>query len=73
MKEIRIDSLEGTEMESEVDAVAEGSEWGDEIFITPDSKVIRVDSGNFELFRRQNPDLGGWTKVLWGVELENED
>lgn len=72
MEEKAIYEFEGTELKKELDEWAEGSDWGDEIFISPKSEILRVQADQSELFRmQQNLEEKGWIKVLWGQELRD--
>jgi len=66
--EKKIYEFEGTPLEAEIDSAAEMLEFGDEIFISPDSNVTTVEADKLELFKAQN-DLTNWTRVVWGTEL----
>lgn len=61
--------FEGTDLEHEIDRIALQCNWGDEIWLSPTGKVLRVDANDSLLFRRQN-FLVGWMRVIWGTELK---
>lgn len=72
MHEKLIYEFEGTELEQELDEWISNANWEDEIYINPVNEILRIEESQIELFHKQNKDLSGWTRVIWGNKC-NED
>jgi hypothetical protein len=64
MEEKFLHEFEGSKFEEELDEVLSNSNWGDEVFISPENKVVRIDEGCVDLFYAQHKNLEGWTRVI---------
>lgn len=71
MKTKPIWEFEGTDFEKEIDDYVSDMDWCDRLFLDPDGNIIEIKESVEELFFAQNPDLTGWTQILFGIWIED--
>lgn len=63
-----ISEYEGTKMEVELDDIIDSADFYDDLYMEPDGSIRLVPDSLKQLFKAQNKNLNGWTKICFGYD-----